>query len=273
MRQSHDAQFSVVKQIDAAFELCNQRTAEFGTGLLRIEECCLRELLFRSSGNRGLHASACSARDGLLGRRHRHATSLDLGDTVLALCGPGLDNVALGREAGQQAIGQRRAFLRRQLQVANARSNSSTSEPTYATAARIGAGELRSMPANCSNSIGFSVPPAFGAFPNPLGDLLPGFPTDGGFGVVDASNHNPRGQAANDFMYGSGPVNRFVAEAGRPNVIAESVWPGGTSANPGSPFYLNLLTRYLTNDTVPLLYGQNELQQNLHSVSKFVPAK
>jgi penicillin amidase len=119
----------------------------------------------------------------------------------------------------------------------------------------------------------FNVPPAFGAFPNPLGDALPGFPTDGGFGAVDASNHDPRGQATNDFMFGSGPVNRFVAEAGRPSVTAESVWPGGTSANPGSPFYLNLLTRYLTNDTVPLLYGQNELQHNLYTVSKFVPAK
>lgn len=119
----------------------------------------------------------------------------------------------------------------------------------------------------------FSVPPAFGASPHPLGALLPGFPTDGGFGVVDASNHNPRAQGANEFMFGSGPVNRFVAEAGMPSVRAESVWPGGTSGVPGDRFYLNLLPRYLTNDTVPLLFGRNELQQDLYSVSRFVPAK
>jgi len=119
----------------------------------------------------------------------------------------------------------------------------------------------------------FNVPPAFGAFPQPLGDALPGFPTDGGFGVVDASNHNPRAQGANEFMFGSGPVNRFVAEAGRPSVYAESVWPGGTSALPGDPFYLNLLPRYLTNDTVPLLFDRNDLRQSLYSVDRFVPAK
>ena len=119
----------------------------------------------------------------------------------------------------------------------------------------------------------FDLPPAFGLLPNPLGPSLLGFPTDGGFGAVDASNHDPRAQSSNGFMFGNGPVNRFVAEAGMPSVYAESVWPGGTSALPNSPFYVNLLPRYLTNDTVPLLIGQNDLQRNLYSVSRFVPAK
>jgi penicillin amidase len=117
----------------------------------------------------------------------------------------------------------------------------------------------------------FNVPPAFGAMPNPLGDTIPGFPTDGGFGAVDASNHDARAQNVNDFMFTNGPVNRFVAEAGPPAVRAESVWPGGTSGIPGSPFYLNLLPLYLANDTIPLLYGANDLPSNLSSVSKFVP--
>ncbi|MDZ7651500.1 MAG: penicillin acylase family protein [Burkholderiaceae bacterium] len=119
----------------------------------------------------------------------------------------------------------------------------------------------------------FDLPPAFGALPHPLGASLPGFPTDGGFGAVDASNHDPRAQGANEFMFGNGPVNRFVAEAGPPSVYAESVWPGGTSAVPGNPFYVNLLPRYLSNDTIPLLFGQNDLRQNLYTVSRFVPAR
>jgi penicillin amidase len=119
----------------------------------------------------------------------------------------------------------------------------------------------------------FSVPTAFGTIPNPLGNALPGFPVDGGLGAVDASNHESRAQGVNEFMFGNGPVNRFVAEAGAPGVRAESVWPGGTSGIPGSSFYLNLLPRYLTNDTVPLLFGHGDLQHNLYSVSRFVPAK
>jgi penicillin amidase len=118
----------------------------------------------------------------------------------------------------------------------------------------------------------FSVPPAFGQVPHPLGGALPGLPTDGGFGAVDASNHDPRAQSANSFMFGSGPVNRFVAEAGSSGVRAESVWPGGTSGLPDSEFYLNLLPRYLSNDTVPLLFGTDELQRQLRSVRRFVPA-
>ena len=73
----------------------------------------------------------------------------------------------------------------------------------------------------------FSIPPAGGEFPAPLAGL-PGIPTDGGFGAVDASNHDARAQGANEFMFGSGPVNRFVAEGWWSGVRAESVWPGGT---------------------------------------------
>jgi acyl-homoserine lactone acylase PvdQ len=116
----------------------------------------------------------------------------------------------------------------------------------------------------------FSIPPAGGAFPPPLAGL-PGIPTDGGFGAVDASNHDPRAQSYNEFMFTNGPVNRFAAEAGPPGVRAESVWPGGTSGVLWSPFYFNLLPRWLTNDTIPLLYRTSDLQKELGPVSKFVP--
>ena len=117
----------------------------------------------------------------------------------------------------------------------------------------------------------FSVPPAFGAFPRPLPDLR-GIPTDGGFGVVDASSHNPRAGGVNGFMFGSGPTNRLVVEMGRWGVRrAESVWPGGTVAIAGSEYYLNQLPFWLTNDTIPLWSRFFEVYRNAAEIDRFWP--
>ena len=95
----------------------------------------------------------------------------------------------------------------------------------------------------------FNIPPAFGAFPPPLADL-PGIPTDGGFETVDASTHDARADATGEFGFGGGPANRYVSEPRAPGDIhAESSLPGGPSGVPGSPFYVNLLGEWLTNDT------------------------
>jgi penicillin amidase len=118
----------------------------------------------------------------------------------------------------------------------------------------------------------FSIPPAGGAFPPPLGAAIPGIPTDGAFGSVDAANHDPRAQTWTEFTFTNGPVNRFVASAGPPGVQAQSAWPGGTSGVLGSPFYLNLLPRWLTNDTIPLLYRRADLVRETDSITRFVPA-
>jgi penicillin amidase len=117
----------------------------------------------------------------------------------------------------------------------------------------------------------FSIPPAGGAFPPPLG-AIPGIPTDGGFGAVDASNHDPRAQTWTEFTFTNGPVNRFAAKAGAFGVRAESAWPGGASGVLGSPFYANLLPFWLTNDTIPLLYRKSDLVRQTLSVTRFVPA-
>lgn len=104
----------------------------------------------------------------------------------------------------------------------------------------------------------FDIPSAISGFPPPLDDLR-GIPTDGGFGVVDASSHSARADEWDEFDFGSGPVRRFVGEpaywwrGGR----AESIWAGGTSGVPfpGNPFYSNLLPRWLVNDTVEIDLG------------------
>jgi len=97
----------------------------------------------------------------------------------------------------------------------------------------------------------FSVPPGFGRFPQPL-PALPGIPTDGGFSTVDAASHSARADSAGEFTFGGGPANRYVSATGRRGVTARTSLPGGTSALPTSPFYLNLLPRWLTDDSIPL---------------------
>lgn len=117
----------------------------------------------------------------------------------------------------------------------------------------------------------FSVPPALGAFPAPLAGL-PGLPTDGGFGVPDASNHDARAASANAFMFSSGPSNRLVVELARSwERPAESAWPGGVSAVPGTTGYLNLLPLWLTNDTVELPFKESQVRRSLASETRYVP--
>jgi penicillin G amidase len=72
-------------------------------------------------------------------------------------------------------------------------------------------------------------------------------------------------------MFGSGPSNRLVVELRRGHVRAESVWPGGASAVPGAWNYLNLLPLWLTNDTVPLPFDEDDLRRGAASVDRFLP--
>lgn len=118
----------------------------------------------------------------------------------------------------------------------------------------------------------FSIPPAAGAFPSPLAGL-PGVPTDGGFEVVDASGFSARAASVDKFMFGSGPVIRFVSEATRKQIRGVSSLPGGTSGVPSSPHYFDLLPAWLTNEVFPLLLQSGDVQRNAESITVFVPAR
>jgi len=116
----------------------------------------------------------------------------------------------------------------------------------------------------------FSIPPAGGAFPAPLAGVR-GIPTDGGFQTVDASTHNARGQTADDFMFRDGPAHRTVVEARAGAMRAESIWPGGTSGVLGSPYYFQFLERWLTNESIRLSLGREEVERNASVTERFVP--
>ena len=83
----------------------------------------------------------------------------------------------------------------------------------------------------------FSVPPGGGLFPAPLPGLR-GIPTDGGFGGPDASSYSARAAAPDDFMFGSGPVRRYVGQPSGPARVAirgETILAGGASGVSGIP--------------------------------------
>ena len=118
----------------------------------------------------------------------------------------------------------------------------------------------------------FSIPPAGGAFPAPLPGVR-GIPTDGGFQTVDASSHNARGKAPDDFMFTVIPSHRMVAEAGRDGMRAADIWPGGTSGVLGNPNYAQFLTRWLTDDSIELSLGHDEVVRAAEAVEKYIPAE
>ena len=61
-------------------------------------------------------------------------------------------------------------------------------------------------------------------------------------------------------MFDFGPTGRFVAQLGPRKVMAETSLPGGESARPDSPYYLNLLEPYLRNETFQLQVSPHELK-------------
>jgi penicillin G amidase len=100
---------------------------------------------------------------------------------------------------------------------------------------------------------------------------IPAVATDGGFSTVDAASHNVRADAANEFTFGSGPVRRFVASPVHGVMRAESSLPGGTSEVLGSPYYRNLLDRWLTNETYPVRLSRSDLVHATESIARYMP--
>ena len=98
----------------------------------------------------------------------------------------------------------------------------------------------------------FNIPPRGG--PEHLEPDLLGVARSGGFGTVDAAAHNVRADGVNEFMFGSGPARRFIGELAPQGPVAQEVIPGGESGVPGSPFQVDQLFLWLTNQYHPWPY-------------------
>jgi len=116
----------------------------------------------------------------------------------------------------------------------------------------------------------FSIPPAGGAFPDPLFNL-PGIPRNGAFQTVDASAHSIRAADDTAFTFSFGPSKRSVAESWPSGVSSISSLPGGISGILGNELYFNLLPGWLVNDTYTQFFGVDEIQEHTASATKFIP--
>lgn len=100
----------------------------------------------------------------------------------------------------------------------------------------------------------FSLTSPQGAYPPPFAGL-PGVPTDGGFETVDRASHDVRAGLAgrekpyDDFVFSSGPIDRFAVELRPFGSRAENALPGGVSGVEGDTHYADLFGPWLTNDS------------------------
>jgi penicillin amidase len=85
-----------------------------------------------------------------------------------------------------------------------------------------------------------------------LASNLPGLARQGGYEAVDASSHNARANSVNGFMFGSGPVRRFIGEmTDTPTLL--NIMPGGQDGKIGGAGYISQLPRWLVNAYKPLV--------------------
>jgi len=96
--------------------------------------------------------------------------------------------------------------------------------------------------------------------------------SDGGFQTVDAASHTARVARPDQLRFPDGPTHRTVVELREDAMRAASIWPGGTSGVLGSPNYAQFLERWLTNDTIKLSLGREELEHGRVAVERFIPA-
>jgi penicillin amidase len=109
--------------------------------------------------------------------------------------------------------------------------------------------------------------------PYPLTNLaanLPGLARQGGYEAVDASSHNTRANTLNGFMFGSGPVRRFIGEmTDTPTLL--NIMPGGQDGKIGGPGYISQLPRWLVNGYKPLVIDPTASQAAEVARIEFTP--
>jgi penicillin amidase len=117
----------------------------------------------------------------------------------------------------------------------------------------------------------FSIPSGAGF--TDLAPDLPGLSTDGGYDTVDFSQHPPRADSPDGFMYDGGASRRFIGDATPRGIRATEVIAGGESGEPTDPTFGNQLGLWLTNEAHPTLATSRTRPENAASTELFTPGR
>lgn len=107
----------------------------------------------------------------------------------------------------------------------------------------------------------------------PFTDLAPGLPglsRAGGFQTVDASSHDIRADGVNSYMFGSGPIRRFIGEMTDTPTLLQII-PGGQEGNIGGPGYISQLPLWLVNGYKPLVIDPVQAAASAVATLEFSP--
>lgn len=107
----------------------------------------------------------------------------------------------------------------------------------------------------------------------PFTDLAPGLPglsRPGGFQTVDAASHDIRADGVNNYMFGSGPIRRFIGEMTDTPTLLQAI-PGGQDGNIGGPGYISQLPLWLVNGYKPLVIDPAQSAAGAVATLRFSP--
>lgn len=116
-----------------------------------------------------------------------------------------------------------------------------------------------------------SIPSTGNGYPfADLGPSLPGLARPGGFQAVDASSHDVRADGLNSFMFGGGPIRRFIGEMTDTPTLLQAI-PGGQDGNIGGPGYISQLPLWLVNGYKPLVIDPQASAAGAAATLQFAP--
>jgi penicillin amidase len=99
---------------------------------------------------------------------------------------------------------------------------------------------------------------------------LPGLARPGGYESVDAASHGLRANTLNGFMFGNGPVRRFIGEMTDTPTLLQ-IMPGGQDGKIGGPGYVSQLPLWLVNGYKPLIIDPAASQASQVTRLDFAP--